>query len=67
MCVCLCLAASLGQVAEVSGLLQGLEWVVLDDSRFWGVDGRTIDLANSVRDQQPLFFIGLRACNIERF
>lgn len=33
----------------MSSLLQGLEWVVLEDSRHWGLDARTIDLAFTVR------------------
>lgn len=37
------------QVSEVSGLLQGLEWVVHDDVSHWGIDSRTIDLAFTVR------------------
>lgn len=37
------------QVSEVAGLLQKLEWVVLDDAKHWGVDSRTIDLAFTVR------------------
>ena len=36
-------------MSEVSGLLQGLEWVVLDDVSHWGIDSRTIDLAYTVR------------------
>lgn len=36
-------------MTEVSALLQGLEWVMLDDVRHWGIDGRTIDLAFTVR------------------
>lgn len=37
-------------MAEVSGLLLGLQWVVLEDTRYWGVDVKTIDLAFTVSD-----------------
>ena len=40
---------SLRQVSEIAGVLQGLEWVVLAESRNWGIDSTTIDLAYGVR------------------
>ncbi|CAN0165193.1 unnamed protein product, partial [Scytosiphon promiscuus] len=35
-------------VTEVCTLLQGLEWVVLDDVRYWGIDSTNIGLAYTV-------------------
>lgn len=43
--------ASRPQVVEVAGMLQGLEWVTLEDSKHWGIDATTIDLAFTVREE----------------
>lgn len=47
------------QVTEVSALLQGLEWVALDDVRHWGIDGRTIDLAFTVKAKYLFLRFGM--------
>lgn len=49
ICCIICVLWRNFQVAEVSSLLQGLQWVVLEDTRHWGLDVKTIDLAFTVR------------------
>lgn len=54
----------------MAALLQGLEWVELDDVRHWGIDSRTIDLAFTVlsaeRDRDIIDREGERAQGRER-